>query len=142
MSETVIDRESFTFEFERSLRASREDVFDAWTRPEQISEWWDPTGTRLAGCTVDLRVGGGFSFENSGHSQPFAGTYTVVERPSKLVFEVMGSVGTVLLESEGKTTRMRVSIRCATAEQLEQFVQIGVGVNTEKTLDNLVRYLK
>jgi uncharacterized protein YndB with AHSA1/START domain len=135
----MIDTGKLTITFQRTLRASREQVFDAWTRPEQLSEWWDPTGARLASCSIDLRPEGTFTFVNQGHSPPFSGVYRVVERPARLVFDVMGSVGTVVLESDGDLTRMHVTIRCASRQQLEQFVALGVRDNTEKTLDNLVR---
>jgi uncharacterized protein YndB with AHSA1/START domain len=142
MTPTTIDRATFTITFERALHASREAVFDAWTRPEQISEWWDPTGARLVRCAIDLRPGGAFAFENGGHGPPFTGVYRVVERPSKLVFEAMGAVGTVALDADGDTTRMQVTIRCASAEHLEQFVALGVADNTGKTLDNLVAHVR
>ena len=141
MMQTTIEQETFTIAFERELPVSRAEVFDAWTKPEQIAEWWDPTGTRLVMCEIDLRPGGAFRFVNDGHGPPFSGTYAVIERPSRLVFEAMGSVGTVTLETAGSSTRMRVTIRCASKEQLEHFVQIGVAPNTDRTLDNLVRYL-
>ena len=135
----MTDAEPLTLTFQRSLRASREEVFDAWTRPEQISEWWDPTGVKLARCTIDLRPEGAFTFVNEGHSPPFSGVYRVIERPARLVFEALGTVGTVILEPEGNLTRMKVTIRCSSAEQFEQFEKLGVGRNTDKTLDNLVR---
>ena len=138
----TVDREHLTLFFERTLRASREDVFDAWTKPEEISAWWDPTGVPLASCAIDLRVGGAFRFENQGHSPPFTGVYKVVERPAQLVFEALGALGTVTLESVGEATRMRVSIRCASAEHFEMFVRIGAGDNTGKTLDNLVAHVQ
>jgi uncharacterized protein YndB with AHSA1/START domain len=138
---TTIDQETFTIAFERKLPASRADVFDAWTKPEQIAEWWDPTGARLVTCEIDLRPGGTFRFVNDGHGPPFAGTYAVIERPSRLVFEAMGSVGTVTLETIDNTTRMSVTIRCASKEQLEHFVKMGIAPNTDRTLDNLVRYV-
>ena len=141
MTATITDRESLTIAFERRLHASREDVFDAWTRPEQISQWWDPTGAPLVACEVDLREGGAFRFVHEGHAPPFTGTYTRIERPSKLVFDALGSVGTVTIESVDAMTRMRVTIRCASAEQLEHFVQLGVATNTDRTLDNLVAHL-
>ena len=78
---------------------------------------------------------------NDGHGPPFAGTYSVIERPSRLVFEAMGSVGTVKLEPAGSGTRMSVTIRCASKEQLQQFVTMSVAPNTDRTLDNLVRYV-
>jgi uncharacterized protein YndB with AHSA1/START domain len=138
--QTTINRETFTIAFERTLSASRAEVFDAWTRPERITEWWDPTGARLVACEVDLRPGGAFRFVNAGHSPPFTGTYAMIERPSRLVFEALGSVGTVTLEVAGDATRMHVTIRCASKEHLEHFIQLGVAADTERTLDNLVRY--
>ena len=139
--QTTIDQETFTIAFERKISASREEVFDAWTRPERIAEWWDPTGARLVACEVDLRLGGAFRFVNDGHGPPFTGTYSVIERPSRLVFDALGSLGTVTLETAGDATRMRVTIRCASKEHLEQFVKMGVAPNTDRTLDNLVRFL-
>ena len=141
MTQTTIDQETFTIAFERKIPVSRAEVFDAWTKPEQISVWWDPTGARLVACEIDLRPGGAFRFVNDGHGPAFSGTYTVVERPSRLVFEAMGSVGTVILETAGSGTRMGVTIRCASKEQLEQFVKMGIAPNTDRTLDNLVRYV-
>jgi uncharacterized protein YndB with AHSA1/START domain len=138
----TIDRNTFTIMFQRTLRASCDDVFDSWTQPEQLAQWWDPTGARLAKCAVDLRVSGTFCFENQGHSPPFQGVYRLIERPTKLVFEALGAIGTVTLEADGGTTRMQVSIRCSSAEHLEQFVKIGADVNTARTLDNLAAHVE
>jgi uncharacterized protein YndB with AHSA1/START domain len=141
MMQTTIDQKTFTITFHRELPVSRAEVFDAWTKPEQTAEWWDPTGARLVTCEIDLRPGGAFRFVNGGHGPPFACTYAVVERPSRLVFEAMGSVGTVTLEKAASGTRMTVTIRCASRGQLEQFVKMGVAPKTDRTLDNLVRYV-
>lgn len=37
---------------------------------------------------------------------------------------------------------MTVSIRCASADHLDQFLKLGVDVNTDRTFDNLVDYLR
>jgi uncharacterized protein YndB with AHSA1/START domain len=139
-----LDRSTFTITFERSLAASREQAFDAWTKPEHVTQWWDPTGTPLSECTIDLRPGGAFRFVNrdQAHGPPFEGAYRVVERPAKLVFDALGAVGTVLFESRGSNTHLTVTIRCATAEHLDQFVKLGVDAGTNQTLDNLVVYLR
>ncbi len=142
-TETTIDRNTFTITFQRAFAAAREDVFDAWTDATQIKHWWDPTGTALADCSVDLRPGGAFCFTMaSAHAPPFAGVYRIVERPQQLVFEAMGAIGTIRLEAEGSTTRMIVTIRCASAEHLDQFVKLGVADGTDKTLDNLVAHVE
>jgi uncharacterized protein YndB with AHSA1/START domain len=136
-----VDPATFTITFERSLSASREQVFDAWTKPEHVTQWWDPTGTPLVECTIDLRTGGKFRFVNDSHGPPFEGAYRVVEPPAKLVFDAVGAVGTVLLERRGTKTHLTVTIRCASAEHLEQLVKLGVAAGTAKTLDNLVAHV-
>lgn len=139
---TTIDQTTHTIRFERHFAASRDAVFEAWTTPATITAWWDPTGTPLAACAVDLRVGGSFAFTMaSQHAPPFAGVYRVVDRPARLVFDALGAEGTVQLSDEDGGTRMIVLIRCASADHLAQFVARGVQAGTEKTLDNLVAHL-
>src|SRR5271163_3947810 len=126
----MIDRAAHTITMTRSFEAPRERVFEAWTRPEQIICWWDPSGVRLADCEVDLRPGGRFKFVNRE-----------IAPPERLVFEAMGSVGTVILEDAGDKTFMTVTIKCASPEHLEQFVRMGVDVGTSRTLANLVAHV-
>src|SRR5690242_6654422 len=142
-TKTNIDRDTLTITFQREFGTPREQVFAAWTEPEHIKHWWDPTGVPLSECVVDLRPGGAFKFTNrdSAHSPPFTGVYRVIERPHQLVFEALGAVGTVRLEASQGVTQMTVSIRCGSADHLEQFLKLGVDVNTDRTFDNLVRYL-
>ena len=138
----TIDEAAHTIRFTRRFRADRNQVFAAWTEPEQVSAWWDPTGERLVSCDIDLRVGGTFKFVNREHSdRPFTGTYREISPPSRLVFEAMGSEGRVTLAPLGRGSLMTVEIVCSSAEQLEQFMQMGVAVGTSRTLDNLVAHL-
>ncbi|MBA3452402.1 MAG: SRPBCC domain-containing protein [Deltaproteobacteria bacterium] len=142
-TKTTIDRATHTITFQRTFAAPREDVFEAWTRPEQLTQWWDPTGTPLTECAIDLRPGGAFKFVNqdSAHGPPFAGVYRVIEAPSLLVFDALGALGTVRLETDRDATNMTLTIRCGSAEHLEQFVKLGVDVGTDRTLDNLVAHV-
>ncbi len=140
-TKTTVDQKTFTITFKRSFSASREDVFQAWTDSEQVAQWWDPTGARLTACVIDLRPGGAFKFVNDGHGPPFTGVYQVVERPSLLTFEAMGALGAVHLDDERGATKMTVTIRCASQQHLEQFVKLGVAVNTDRTFDNLVAHM-
>lgn len=135
----TIDHAQNTLVFERTLDAPPAEVFDAWTRPERISQWWDPSGAPLVACTIDLRPGGAFRFVTNGHAPPFEGVYTVVERPALLAFDAMGAEGTITLHPHGTGTAMKVSIKCPSTEHLQTFVKLGVQAGTSATLDNLVR---
>ena len=137
-----LDRPARTIRFERDVAASPAQLFTAWTEPEHVSLWWDATGKPLVSCTIDLRVGGGFSYVVQDHpDMPFTGVYREIVPNERLVFDALGSVGRVMFQERDFGTHMIVEITCASAEQLEQFVQMGVHIGTSGTLDNLVRHL-
>lgn len=50
----------------RVLDASREDVFDAWTDPEQLGAWFGPKGLAIETHEIDVRVGGVWRFDMVG----------------------------------------------------------------------------
>lgn len=139
----MIDRSKNAILLARTFAAPRQQIFEAWTQPEQISIWWDPSGAPLALCEIDLRPGGAFKFVNQGHANvpPLAGVYRHISPPEKLVFEAMGAIGEVIFEDVQGTTRMTVSIACSSPAHLDQFLQMGVDVGTSQTLDNLVSYI-
>ena len=79
---------------ERTLRASPERVFDAFTDSDQISRWWWPHGFTCPAAEVDLRVGGRYrlAMEWPGSipaeeqfSHHMGGEYYEIERPRRLV---------------------------------------------------------
>ena len=73
---------------------------------------------------------------------PFTGVYLEITPPHTLVFEALHSTGRVQFTGTGDKTRMTVEIVCRSAEQLEQFLQMGVAAGTSQTLDNLVAYIQ
>lgn len=46
----------------RIIRASRQDVYDAWTKPEILKKWFGPVGYACTLAESDTRVGGIFRF--------------------------------------------------------------------------------
>ena len=137
-----VDHANHTIRFVRSFDAPASLLFEAWTRPEHLSCWWDAAGGQLAVCEIDLRVGGAFRFVSPGHpDMPFTGVYLEIVPPRTLVFEALQSTGRVQFTSTGEKTRMTLEIICKSAEQLEQFLQMGVATGTAQTLDNLVAYI-
>jgi len=54
----------------RVLRAPRERVFDAWTKPEQMRQWMGPVGWQVPELEADARVGGKYKFVYRGTPAP------------------------------------------------------------------------
>lgn len=142
-TEVVIDRAAHAIVLSRTLPAPRERVFEAWTQAEQVTCWWDPSGEPLKHCEIDLRPGGAFRFasQHAPDDQPFAGIYREVLSPDILVFEAMGAIGRVLFKDTAGGTHLTVRIECGSADNLEQFLKIGIADGTAKTLDNLADYI-
>ncbi len=70
---------------------SPDEAFDAWINPKLVEKWWGPEGYRTVVEKLDARPGGDFIFQMtapSGASCPMTGTYTAIERPTSLSFEV------------------------------------------------------
>jgi len=73
----------------RTIQASAERVFAAWTSPEHLCRWWGPKNVSCPAAEVDLRVGGQYRIANQfpdGKLVFISGTFTLVEPPRKLVY--------------------------------------------------------
>jgi uncharacterized protein YndB with AHSA1/START domain len=74
---------------QRTINASAERLFDAWTKPELMKQWFRGSEMKTPVAEADLRVGGNWRIvmtKSDGKSYPHHGHYQVVDRPNKLVF--------------------------------------------------------
>lgn len=134
---------------ERMFDAPREAVFEAWTNPQSIAQWWDPSGRPLAQAEIDLRPGGRFRLVHEGDpagAHAFAGTYREVLAPSLLVLVTPApgggeTIGTLRFEASGRQTRLTMTMSCPSAEAREQLLRFGIDKGTARTLDNLGEHL-
>lgn len=77
------------FVISRVFDAPRQLVWDCFTKPERMKEWWGPKGVKVVKSEMDLRVGGKYHY---GMQQP-DGTamwgrmvYRVITPPERLEF--------------------------------------------------------
>jgi len=80
---------------EKTYNAPLDTVWQAWTNPKQLQQWWGPDNVTIPECEVDLRVGGTFYIvmEAGEAMGPYKGTkwpmkaeFTVVEPQAKLAY--------------------------------------------------------
>lgn len=85
--------EARTVRVRRVLDATREEIFEAFTVPEAIVEWWGPPGNTSRWAEIDLRPGGAFrihmSNDDGSYEGSIAGTYLEVSPPTRLVMEMV-----------------------------------------------------
>ncbi len=73
----------------RVIAARPARIFEAWTRPELLQQWWGPAGVRCISAEVDLRAGGVYRIGNQlpdGGVVWISGEFELVESPHRLVY--------------------------------------------------------
>ena len=110
---------SLTLVVRRTIQATPERVFQAWTNPEQMQKWWGTQEIACTGTEIDLRVGGAYRIGNklpNGQLLWITGEFEKIEPPGELVFswrvEGRGNTAervTVRFEPRGKATEVIVT---------------------------------
>jgi uncharacterized protein YndB with AHSA1/START domain len=134
-------------EVRRTLKASPERLFAAWTDPRELRRWWGPRGATCPVAEVDLRAGGRYRIANrfaDGRTVWIVGEFEVVAPPHRLVYSWRLEPGpqrservTVTFEPRGEATEVVVvHERIPDAHTRDQHEQGWAGC-----LDGLARYL-
>jgi uncharacterized protein YndB with AHSA1/START domain len=96
MPDTVISPNTVV-EVRRVIRAPRQRVFDAWTKPEELKRWHAPGPMTVSLAEIDLRVGGAYRIHMvapSGEEHRVVGTYREVDPPRRLTYSWQWETGT------------------------------------------------
>ncbi len=136
----------------RILDAPRELVWEVWTTPEHIKEWWGPNGFSLTtkSMNVEPEKVWGFIMHGMGRDWDNKIEYVEVKKPSLLTYKHTGAesedynftVSVFFEEVEGKTllTMKSVFKSKAIIEELNRKVNAIEG--GKQTLNRLENYLK
>lgn len=75
----------------RSFEVPARILFQAYSRPEHVRQWFGPVGWPITLCEIDFRVGGRFRFAMTGPSglqnTPFGGTYLEIVPDRRIVYD-------------------------------------------------------
>ena len=129
---------------ERIFDAPRDRVFELFTDPELIPEWWGPRGTTTIVDEMDVRNGGSWRYvtrNSDGSETAFRGTYREVSPPDRIVqtFEWEGmpghvSVDTAVFEDLGERTKLVSSSIFHTTEERDGMLGSGMEDGHERDL--------
>jgi uncharacterized protein YndB with AHSA1/START domain len=132
---------------ERVFDAPRDRVFEVFTDPELIPEWWGPRDTKTVVQEMDARTGGDWRFlstDSEGNEIVFRGTYREVTPPERIVqtFEWDGMPGYVSVDSSefvdlGGQTRIVTTSIFFRAEERDGMIESGMERGLNETYDRL-----
>jgi uncharacterized protein YndB with AHSA1/START domain len=124
-------------------------VFEAWTKPELLKQWWAPksTGLSLVSCEADVRVGGKYRFvfvfgNDASKRMAFFGRYIEVTPHSRLIWTNDeggdgGAVTTVTLEEKGGKTMLAMHDLYPSKEALDGALAYGSAGGMDETFEQL-----
>ena len=142
---------------ERTFDAPRQLVFNAYSEPKHLQQWWGPKDWTLPVCEVDFRPGGTWLYcmrGPDGMESWGKAIYREIDVPERIVYvdsfvDAQGNplegtpemVITVEFIEAGGKTKVRSTTQFATVADLEQVVAMQVVEGITETWDRLDEYL-
>ncbi len=150
---------------ERVFKAPRPLVFDAFSKPEHLSQWWGPKGWELPVCTVDFRPGGRWHYcmkcvdEQQGQFYGMEswglGIYREIEAPARIVYtdyfsdaqgqinpDLPPTLSTLTFEEVEGGTKVINRASYSTAAALQTVIDMGMLQGITQTWDRLAEYME
>lgn len=137
----------------REFDAPRELVWDAWTQPQHVAQWWGPIGFTNTIHEMAVKPGGVWRLTMhgpDGKDWPNKIVFREVVRPEYLAYDHSGDSEddklhfyvTVKFEDLGGKTRLTMRMQFDTAEERQQVIdENGALEGANQTLGRLRDYL-
>jgi uncharacterized protein YndB with AHSA1/START domain len=144
--DAIADREIIAT---RLFDAPRELVWEVWTDPKHLAQWWGPNGFTNTIHEIDVRPGGVWRFIMHGPD----GTdykneivYVEVIKPERLVYDHVSGPRfhvTLTFTEEGNKTRLNMQMLFESAAEREHTVKkFGAVEGLNQTLGRLQKHLE
>ena len=139
-----------TLTLERTFNAPIKLVWEAWTQPHHIANWWGPKGMETEVKTHEFHVGGRWEFVMKmpdGNLFVTEGEYQEIVEGQKIVtsadFKPMTEGVTLIMEltDEGEQTHFKFSVVHISEEYCKQQEEMGFYNGWGSTFDRLGEYL-
>ncbi len=142
--------EKRTVTIERTFKAPLQLVWEAWTKPEHIAQWWGPKGMEVKVIDHDFKVGGLWKYSMlmpNGNEFVTDGEYLEIVELEKIVslanFKPMTEGVEIhsLFKAEGDQTHFTFKVIHETEEYRIQQEKMGIYNGWGSTFDRLGEFL-
>ncbi len=146
----AIDIDKRTVVIKRTLKAPRKLVWEAWTQPEHIANWWGPTGMETKIVMHDFQVGGKWEYTMKmpdGNDFIANGEYLqivdmeLIETTANFKPMTAGVTLVILLKDQGDDTEFTFKVIHPTVAYRKQQEEMGIYNGWGSTFDRLEDHL-
>ncbi len=142
--EFIVDKETKTVSITAEFDAKRDLVWDAYTKPELLDQWWAPKPCASRTKVMEFREGGRRFYamvSPEGDERWAVQKYTSITPKTNFKFfnafadkdenpELPGSDWDLNFSEQGGTTKVSISIYNESLERLERMIDIGIREGT------------
>ena len=153
----IVDRENHRVLVTREFAADIDLVWEAWTDPEILDQWWAPKPWRAETTSMDFRVGGFWHYamvgpENEKHygrqdytkiipQQQFSGTDSFCDDKGAVNEALPKTKFENVFSTQGAHTVVTITSTYASEEMLVKIIEMGFKEGFSMALQNLDLYL-
>jgi uncharacterized protein YndB with AHSA1/START domain len=153
--EFIVNKETKTVSITKEFNAPRELVWDAYTKPEILDQWWAPRPLTSRTKVMDFQVGGRRFYamvSPDGQERWVVQKYTSITPKTNFKLfnafsdenenlELPGSDWNITFTEQNGTTTVHTSIYNESLERLERMIEYGFKEGTIGQLKNLEEVL-
>jgi uncharacterized protein YndB with AHSA1/START domain len=132
----------------RLVNAPRELVFEVFTKPEHIKNWWGPNGFTNTIFQMDVKPGGVWDFVMhgpDGKDYKNKSIYKEIVKPERIVFDHISGPTfqmSIHFEAQGNKTLISIQMLFESAEQVQKVIQeFGAVEGLKQNMDKLEDYM-
>ncbi len=153
----LVDRENNRITVKRGFAADLPLVWDAWTKPELLDQWWAPKPFRTQTKSMDFRPGGAWLYamigpENEAHwckaeyqtveaQRQYSALDGFCDEHGNLNESFPRSLWTNAFNGDGDTTTVDITIAYDSLADLEKIIQLGFKEGFSMAMENLDQYI-
>lgn len=158
----TVNKETNTVKVKREFNADLELVWDAWTNPEILDQWWAPKPYKTRTKSMDFREGGMwlyemFNAENETkqdrhwckndylkieHQKKFSGLDAFCDENGTVNTDMPRTMWTNTFTENAETTTVSIVAKYESLADLEKIIEMGFKEGFTMALGNLDQYIE
>ena len=153
-----LDKATHTVNVRRQFAADLALVWEAWTNPEVLDQWWAPKPYKARTKTMDFREGGMWLYAMQGPEgdeqwckavydaidpqTSYSYTDNFCDEEGRVSDQFPNSHWTNLFRQEGSGTTVHISIQYESLEAMQKIIEMGFKEGFTMAMQNLDQYIE
>ncbi len=154
----TVNKENNTIHIKREFAANLELVWEAWTNPEILDQWWAPKPYKTKTKSMDFREGGMWlysmispkdeahwckaDYKKIEHQKSYSYTDNFCDENGNVSVHFPNSFWTNMFSEKAETTTVNITIQYESLEALEKVIEVGFKEGFTMAMQNLDQYIE